>query len=75
MTTKILDARGLNCPMPILKAKQALSQMKQGEVLEVMATDPGSVEDFAAFCRATGNQLLANTQSGGTYTYQIERQA
>lgn len=75
MATKTLDARGLNCPMPILKAKQALTQMNKGDVLEVMATDPGSVEDFAAFCRATGNHLVANDQSGDIYTYKIERQA
>ena len=74
MTTKTLDARGMNCPMPILKAKQALSQMQQGEILEVMATDPGSVEDFKAFCRATSNRLVENSQSGNTYSYRIERQ-
>ena len=74
MAARTLDARGMNCPMPILKTKQQLSQMQAGEVLEVMATDPGSVEDFKAFCRATGNQLLAESHSGDTFTYRIERQ-
>ena len=74
MEAKKLDARGLNCPMPILKAKQQLAQMQGGEVLEVQATDPGSEEDFSAFCRATGNQLLDKMQSGDTFIYRIERQ-
>ncbi|WP_284124794.1 sulfurtransferase TusA family protein [Parerythrobacter aestuarii] len=74
METRTLDARGLNCPMPILKTKQTLAQMNDGEVLEVLATDPGSVEDFRAFCRATGNQLISDSEAGGTFTYRIERQ-
>lgn len=53
-----LDARGLNCPLPILKAKKALSSMHSGEVLKVVATDPGSLRDFQAFARQTGNELL-----------------
>ena len=55
---KELDARGLICPLPILKAKKALSDMHSGEVLKVLATDPGSVRDFQAFARQTGNDLL-----------------
>ncbi len=55
---KELDARGLTCPLPILKAKKALSDMHSGEVLKVLATDPGSVRDFQAFARQTGNDLL-----------------
>ncbi|MCC7544502.1 MAG: sulfurtransferase TusA family protein [Aquabacterium sp.] len=55
---KELDARGLTCPLPILKAKKALSDMQSGEVLKVLATDPGSVRDFQAFARQTGNDLL-----------------
>lgn len=60
MTTiaKELDARGLTCPLPILKAKKALSDMQSGEVLKVLATDPGSVRDFQAFARQTGNDLV-----------------
>ncbi|MDE2401532.1 MAG: sulfurtransferase TusA family protein [Burkholderiales bacterium] len=55
---KELDARGLTCPLPILKAKKALSDMHSGEVLKVLATDPGSVRDFQAFARQTGNDLI-----------------
>jgi len=55
---KELDARGLTCPLPILKAKKALSDMHSGEVLKVLATDPGSVRDFQAFARQTGNDLV-----------------
>jgi TusA-related sulfurtransferase len=55
---KELDARGLSCPLPILKAKKALSDMHSGEILKVLATDPGSVRDFQAFARQTGNDLV-----------------
>ncbi|RZI83833.1 MAG: sulfurtransferase TusA family protein [Rubrivivax sp.] len=57
-TQKELDARGLTCPLPILKAKKALSDMQSGELLTVLATDPGSVRDFQAFARQTGNDLV-----------------
>ena len=66
---KELDARGLNCPLPILKAKKALTEMLSGEVLKVVATDPGSVRDFQAFARQTGNELVdqsATTRSSCT---------
>ena len=59
---KEVDARGLNCPLPILRAKKGLAEMKAGEVLRVVATDPGSVKDFAAFAKQTGNQLLAQNE-------------
>ena len=55
-----LDARGLNCPLPILRTKKAIAGMKSGEVLKVMATDPGSVKDLEAFCKQTGNELLGS---------------
>lgn len=55
---KELDARGLICPLPILKAKKALSEMHSGEILKILATDPGSVRDFQAFARQTGNDLI-----------------
>ena len=58
MANMVLDAKGLNCPLPILKAKKALRDVPVGESLEVLATDPGSVADFDAFCRATGNELV-----------------
>ncbi len=59
---KDLDARGLNCPLPILKAKKALADMSSGDVLRVLATDPGSVRDFNAFARQTGNDLLGHEE-------------
>ena len=58
---KELDTRGLNCPLPILKAKKSLTDMQSGEVLKVVATDPGSVRDFQAFARQTGNELVEQT--------------
>lgn len=70
-----LDARGLNCPLPILKAKKALKDLAQGETLKIVATDPGSVSDFAAFCRSTGNELLEQSEDGGVYTYLIRKSA
>jgi tRNA 2-thiouridine synthesizing protein A len=60
---KEIDTRGLNCPLPILKAKKALSEMMSGEVLKVLATDPGSVRDFQAFARQTGNELVEQSKS------------
>lgn len=70
-----LDARGLNCPLPILKAKKALKDLAAGETLKVVATDPGSVSDFAAFCRSTGNELVEQSEDGGVYTYLIRKPA
>jgi tRNA 2-thiouridine synthesizing protein A len=70
-----LDARGLNCPLPILKAKKALKDLAPGETLKIVATDPGSVSDFAAFCRSTGNELLEQSEDGGVYTYLIRKSA
>lgn len=60
---KEVDARGLNCPLPILKAKKALADMASGQLLRVLTTDPGSVRDFQAFCRQTGNDLVAQDTS------------
>jgi tRNA 2-thiouridine synthesizing protein A len=73
MANQVLDAKGLNCPLPILKAKKALKDVPAGETLEVLATDPGSVADFQAFCRATGNELLKSTQEGDVYRFVIKR--
>jgi tRNA 2-thiouridine synthesizing protein A len=70
---KDLDARGLNCPLPILKAKKALAEMASGEVLRVVATDSGSVRDFQAFARQTGNQLLEQSQEGAEFTFYMRR--
>jgi tRNA 2-thiouridine synthesizing protein A len=68
-----LDARGLNCPLPILRAKKAIAGLGAGEVLEIIATDPGSVKDFEAFCKQTGNELLASSESGGEYHFSIKK--
>jgi tRNA 2-thiouridine synthesizing protein A len=68
-----LDARGLNCPLPILKAKKALAEMATGEVLRIVATDSGSVRDFQAFAKQTGNALLSHSQTNGEYTFFMRR--
>jgi len=73
MAEHVLDAKGLNCPLPILKAKKALKDLPTGETLRVLATDPGSVADFQAFCRTTGNDLLESKQDGDTYNFLIRR--
>ena len=68
-----LDTRGLNCPLPILKAKKALSAMASGQVLRVTATDSGSVRDFQAFARQTGNELLEQLTAGADYIHVMRR--
>ncbi len=70
---KEIDARGLNCPLPILKAKKALAEMASGEVLRIMATDPGSVRDFQAFAKQTGNALLEHEQRGVEFVFMMRR--
>ena len=70
---KELDARGLACPLPILKAKKALAEMETGEVLKIVATDTGSVRDFQAFAKQTGNALLAHTFEHGEFTFLMRR--
>lgn len=70
---KELDARGLNCPLPILKAKKALAEMASGEILRVLATDPGSVRDFQAFARQTGNDLVGQSESNKEFTFFMKR--
>jgi tRNA 2-thiouridine synthesizing protein A len=70
---KEIDTRGLNCPLPILKAKKALSEMQAGEILKVVATDPSSTRDFQAFARQTGNELLEQSQDGAEYTHYLRR--
>ncbi|HYD97434.1 MAG TPA: sulfurtransferase TusA family protein [Noviherbaspirillum sp.] len=70
---KELDARGLNCPLPILKAKKALAEMTSGEILRVMATDPGSVRDFQAFARQTGNELVGQSENDKEFTFFMKR--
>lgn len=68
-----LDTRGLNCPLPILKAKKALSEMISGELLRVVSTDAGSVRDFQAFARQTGNELVQQTTEGNDFTHVLKR--
>ncbi|WP_422018645.1 sulfurtransferase TusA family protein [Roseateles sp.] len=68
-----LDTRGLNCPLPILKAKKALAEMASGELLRVVATDPGSTRDFQAFARQTGNELVEQNSSGDEFTHILRR--
>jgi tRNA 2-thiouridine synthesizing protein A len=75
MADQLLDAKGLNCPLPILKAKKALKDVPVGGSLEVHATDPGAVADFEAFCRATGNELVVSTQENNVYRFVIKRHA
>ncbi|MGO4379849.1 sulfurtransferase TusA family protein [Pseudoduganella sp. RAF53_2] len=70
---KDLDARGLNCPLPILKAKKALAELESGQVLRIVATDPGSVRDFQAFAKQTGNALLSHVQNGTEFTFLMQR--
>jgi len=71
--TTTLDARGMNCPLPILKAKKALAGLASGEVLRVLATDPGATADFAAFCRQTGAALLASGEADGVLHFDIRK--
>ncbi|MBF0356110.1 MAG: sulfurtransferase TusA family protein [Alphaproteobacteria bacterium] len=71
--TTTLDVKGLNCPLPILRAKKAMKDIAVGETLEILATDPGSVKDFDAFCRQTGNELVESKDEGGTYRFLIKR--
>jgi tRNA 2-thiouridine synthesizing protein A len=68
-----LDARGLKCPMPIVKTAQAIKTIPSGQLLEVLATDPGSVADFAAWSRSTGNELVASSVDGGVYRFVLRR--
>ena len=70
---KEIDTRGLNCPLPILKAKKALSDMVSGETLKVVSTDPGSVRDFKAFARQTGNELLDQQTEGSDFLHLLKR--
>jgi len=73
MADVVLDAKGLNCPLPILRTKKALQGMQPGGLLEVLATDPGSVADFESFCRQTGNQLVSSGKEGDVYKFVLKR--
>ena len=73
MADKVLDAKGLNCPLPILKAKKALKDLEAGQTLQVLSTDPGSIADFQAFARTTGNELVEHSEEGGVYDFLIRK--
>jgi tRNA 2-thiouridine synthesizing protein A len=68
-----LDARGLNCPLPILKAKKSLNELTTGQVLKVVATDPGSIKDFQAFSNQTGNQLLSSSEENKVFVFFLKK--
>ena len=71
--TQILDARGLNCPLPILRTKKALSSMGTGETLAITSTDPGSLKDMQAFCKQTGHELVSSSTNQGEFEFLIRR--
>jgi len=73
MADQELDARGLNCPLPILRAKKALNGMGSGQTLKIIATDPGSVKDFQAFAKQTGNPLLESSEANGEYVFVLKK--
>jgi tRNA 2-thiouridine synthesizing protein A len=75
MTTiaQTLDARGLHCPLPILRTRKAINQLASGQVLQVIATDPGSVKDMASFCTQTGNRLVASNAADEAFVFLIEK--
>jgi tRNA 2-thiouridine synthesizing protein A len=75
MPDKTLDTKGLACPLPILKTRKVLSELPKGAKLEVLATDPGSVPDFQAFCESTGNILVERSEEAGVYRFVIEHRA
>ncbi len=68
-----LNAAGLNCPLPILKAKKTISDLAVGQVMKVIATDPGAVKDFEAFCKQTGNELVSQAESSGEFVFFIRK--
>lgn len=75
MSTTVLDTKGLSCPLPILRVKKAIKDVPAGGTLQVLATDPGSVKDFEAFCKASGQQLLEWKEEAGVFTFMIKKVA
>ena len=71
----ILDAKGLRCPLPVLKARKAIKDLPVGGILRVLATDPGAVKDFEAFCKTTGYRLIGASQDGDVLTFDLEKSA
>lgn len=68
-----LDASGLNCPLPILRCKKAMNGMETGEIIKVVATDPGAVKDFEAYCKQTGHELLSSGEEAGKFVFMIKK--
>jgi tRNA 2-thiouridine synthesizing protein A len=68
-----LDARGLNCPLPILRAKKSINELQAGQVLKIVATDPGAVKDFEAFCKQTGHELMNSREQGSEFVFMIRK--
>jgi tRNA 2-thiouridine synthesizing protein A len=75
MSDTLLDARGLKCPLPVLRARKAMQGLVPGAVLHVLATDPGSVRDFQAFCEATGHALEEQSEEGGAFSFRVRKRA
>lgn len=73
MPTKVIDVKGLNCPLPIIHLKKAMKDAALGDTVQVLATDPGTVKDFATFCRSTGNELVEQKQDGNVFAFLIKR--
>jgi tRNA 2-thiouridine synthesizing protein A len=73
MSDTLLDARGLKCPLPVLRARKAMQALAPGAVLTVLATDPGSVRDFQTFCEATGNTLVEQTEQDGEFSFRVRK--
>ena len=75
MADQTLDTKGLNCPLPILKAKKAMKDVPSGGTLEVLTTDPGAVDDFSAFCKATGHTLVSKSETDGVFAFVLKNTA
>lgn len=73
MSSVQLDTKGLKCPLPVLRARKAMKPMSAGDVLEIEATDPSSVQDFKAFCETTGDELLESSEADGIYSFRIRK--
>jgi tRNA 2-thiouridine synthesizing protein A len=71
--TTILDTKGLNCPLPVLRVKKAIKDVTPGEILQVLATDPGAVGDFQAFCKTSGNEMVDWKEDAGVFTFNIRK--
>jgi tRNA 2-thiouridine synthesizing protein A len=71
--TAMLDTKGMNCPLPILKTRKVIKGLAVGDTLQVLSTDPGSVRDFEAFCRSTGNELVESGEENGTFVFLIKK--